>query len=351
MDERSSTTGLGRSSLSWAARPDANSCGPDMTEEAPEAPLAHTPPPLALAAPAPLARIGAGIVAEPALSDQPERLIDDVAPGERGRPDLDRMIRAELGCGTAPIQAGSASRSIVSPAREPIPPRHDEPTRAMVSGAATAAPEMRMTDLEAGELRRGRRRDLDSLAASVLTTKLVFWGPGRSGKTTNVKWLHASLRPELRGNLIDIDGPGERTLYFDSLPLRLGNDDEASVKLRLYTVPGQPRFRLTRKLVLEGVSGIVFVWDARPRRLNANVASLIELRETLAELGIPWNSVPRVFQFNKLDLPDHIPPRELDHVLSQMGEHGPRFEAVAVQGRGVLETLGAVVSAVVKPTF
>ena len=120
------------------------------------------------------------------------------------------------------------------------------------------------------------------------------------------------------------------------------------MRLRVYTVPGQPRFRLTRKLVLDGVDGIVFVWDSRARRLNANLASLIEMRETLAELGVNYSEIPRVVQYNKCDLPDRIPPEQLDHVLARMGERVPRLLSVATQGTGVLDTLGAIAGAVVK---
>lgn len=202
--------------------------------------------------------------------------------------------------------------------------------------------------MRAGELSRGRRRDLEAGATPLDTLKVVYWGPGRSGKTTNLKWLHGRLRPELRGKFIDLDTPGERTLYFDLLPLNLAPPGAPPVQLRLYTVPGQPRFRLTRKLVLDEVAGIVFVWDARARRLTANLASLIEMRETLAEMGISWADVPRVIQYNKLDLADRIPPEQLDHVLERMGERGPRFQSVATKGTGVLETLSAITGAAVR---
>ncbi len=199
-----------------------------------------------------------------------------------------------------------------------------------------------------GELTRGRRRDLESGLVQGDTLKIVYWGPGRSGKTTNVKWLYNSLRPDLRGRFVELDTPGERTLYFDCLPLDLNADGEEPLSMRLYTVPGQPRHRLTRKLVLDGVDGLVFVWDSRARRLNANLASLLEMRETLTELGISWSHIPRVIQYNKLDLPDRIPPEELDHVLDRMGERVPRVSSVAVKGTGVLATLGHVTRAAVK---
>jgi signal recognition particle receptor subunit beta len=222
---------------------------------------------------------------------------------------------------------------------EPIPtPEIEEPPAHPVTAS----------QLQAGQLTRGRRRDLEAGTTALETLKIVYWGPGRCGKTTNLKWLHGRLRPELRGQFIDLDTPGERTLYFDLLPVNLAPAGAPPVQLRLYTVPGQPRHRLTRKLVLEDVDAVVFVMDSRARRLTANLASLIELRETIAEMGLEWADLPRVVQYNKLDLPDRIPPDELDHVLERMGERVPRFQAIATQGTGVLETLGAITTAAVR---
>ncbi len=174
--------------------------------------------------------------------------------------------------------------------------------------------------------------------------KLVYWGCGLSGKTTNLKWLHARLRPELRGRLITLDSPGERTIYFDCLPLDLEARGRA-VSLRLYTVPGQPRFRLTRRLVLLGVDALVLVWDARTRRLQENLRSLLEARESLEELGRSWDDLPRVIQINKQDLSPLTPRAEIDRALDAMKETGPRIESVAIEGKGVLETLSAAARA------
>ncbi len=171
------------------------------------------------------------------------------------------------------------------------------------------------------------------------TLKLVYWGPGRSGKTTNLVHLHRRLRPDLKGRLITLDSPGERTIYFDCLPLDLFPNEGARVQLRLYTVPGQPRFTRTRRLVLQGVSGVVFVWDSRRRRLRANLESLLELRRTLDEMGLPWRSVPTVIQFNKQDRPERMEPALLEAVLVRADEASPRLPSVAVEGTGVLDTL------------
>ncbi len=184
--------------------------------------------------------------------------------------------------------------------------------------------------------------------AAVRSLKLVYWGPGRSGKTTNLLWLHGRLRPELRSQLITLNSPGERTLYFDCLPLELNPAGGQSIRLRLYTVPGQPRFRITRRIVLKGVDGLVFVWDSRPRRLRANLESLLEARETLAELGRSWATLPRVIQLNKQDLDERLPRERIEAVLDGMGEIVPRIAAVAFAGTGVLETLAAIARAAVK---
>lgn len=178
--------------------------------------------------------------------------------------------------------------------------------------------------------------------------KLVYWGPGLSGKTTNLKWLHARLRPELRGRLVSLDSLGERTIYFDCLPLDLDPACGAPIRLRLYTVPGQPRFRLTRRLVLHGVDGLVFVWDSRSRRLRENVGSLLEAREAVEACGRDWERLPRVIQLNKQDL-DPLTPRDvIETVLDRLGERAPRFTAVAADGVGVLETLAAIACGAVR---
>ncbi len=171
------------------------------------------------------------------------------------------------------------------------------------------------------------------------TLKLVYWGPGRSGKTTNLVFLHGRLRPDLKGRLITLDSPGERTIYFDCLPLELAPQEGSRIRLRLYTVPGQPRFTRTRRLVLQGAGGIVLVWDSRRRRLRASLESLLELRSALEQMGRPWRSVPMVIQFNKQDHPERMEPALLEAVLARADETAPRLSTVAVEGTGVLDTL------------
>lgn len=174
--------------------------------------------------------------------------------------------------------------------------------------------------------------------------KIVYWGPGLSGKTTNLRWLHARLRPDLRGRLVTLDTPGERTIYFDCLPLEL----EArgyQVQLRLYTVPGQPRFRVTRRLVLQGVDALVFVWDSRVRRLRENVRSLLEIQSALGEIGRSFDQLPMVIQLNKRDLAPRTPFDRVEALLPEIGVRGLCVRAVATEGIGVRETLAAAARA------
>jgi mutual gliding-motility protein MglA len=217
-------------------------------------------------------------------------------------------------------------------------------------GSSARRPDPRMTSLAgspgSGVATLPERQDPALLAGA--NVKLVYWGPGLSGKTTNLKWLHARLRPQLRGRLITLDTPGERTIYFDCLPLDLDPGRGSPIRLRLYTVPGQPRFRLTRRLVLQGVDGLVFVWDSRSRRLRENVRSLLEAREAVEAGGHDWSRLPRVIQLNKQDLISLTPRADIDAILDRLGESGPRFASVAVDGVGVVETLSAIARGVMR---
>jgi hypothetical protein len=214
------------------------------------------------------------------------------------------------------------------------------------SGAATV-PECPMPGSMSGSMPGPIAGPMPGLPTGA-NLKLVYWGPGLSGKTTNLKWLHARLRPELRGRLITLDTPGERTIYFDCLPLDLDPGRGAPIRLRLYTVPGQPRFRLTRRLVLQGVDGLVFVWDSRSRRLRENVRSFLEARAAVEVCGRDWEQLPRVIQLNKQDASPLTPRADINSVLDRLGERGPRLPSVAVDGVGVLETLSAIARGVLR---
>ncbi len=170
--------------------------------------------------------------------------------------------------------------------------------------------------------------------------KIVYYGPGLGGKTTNLKFLHDRLPPERRGRLLSIATDHERTLFFDFLPIALGQVNGFTTRFHLYTVPGQVYYRLSRRAVLQGVDGLVFVADSHPAREQANRESLADLAEHLRTMGLApaqIERIPRVFQWNKRDLPVTLPVERLHAALNPGG--APEFEAVAREGKGVTETL------------
>jgi len=172
--------------------------------------------------------------------------------------------------------------------------------------------------------------------------KVVYYGPGLGGKTTNLKILHDRLPPERRGRLISIATDHERTLFFDFLPLELGQVNGFTTRFHLYTVPGQVYYRLSRRAVLQGVDGIVFVADSHPARELANRESLADLEEHLITMGMTPAQrarLPRVFQYNKRDVDNAVPLERLRAALNPQGAQ--EFEAVASEARGVTETLRA----------
>ena len=172
--------------------------------------------------------------------------------------------------------------------------------------------------------------------------KLVYYGPGLGGKTTNLKVLHDRLPPERRGRLISIATDHERTLFFDFLPIDLGTINGLVTRFHLYTVPGQVYYRLSRRAVLQGVDGLVFVADSHPAREQSNVESLRDLEEHLRAHGLGVEQIrriPRVLQYNKRDLAAALPIARMSAALNPGG--APEFEAIASQGTGVSETLRA----------
>lgn len=177
--------------------------------------------------------------------------------------------------------------------------------------------------------------------------KIVYYGPGLGGKTTNLKRLHERLPAERRGRLVSISTDHERTLFFDFLPIDLGAVAGFNTRFHLYTVPGQSYYRLSRRAVLQGLDGLVFVADSNPARERANRESLEDLATNLVSTGLTPDQLrrlPRVYQWNKRDLPGTIPVEILRAQINPAG--APDFEAVASQGRGVTETLRAVCKAV-----
>ncbi len=176
-----------------------------------------------------------------------------------------------------------------------------------------------------------------------LTCKLVYCGPGLSGKTTNLEVIHRKAPADRRGELCSVATQSDRTLFFDYMPLELrrpGQGAGLGARLMIYTVPGQAYYASTRSLVLQGADGVVFVADSDPARLDDNVASFAELERNLATIGLSLDTTPLVFQWNKQDLPSAVPPLVLARTLNRLG--APAFSAVALRGEGVAETLQAL---------
>jgi signal recognition particle receptor subunit beta len=168
----------------------------------------------------------------------------------------------------------------------------------------------------------------------------VYYGPGLCGKTTNLQYIYNKTNPEAKGKMISLATETERTLFFDFLPLALGEIRGFKTRFHLYTVPGQVFYDASRKLILKGVDGVVFVGDSQIARMEANVESLENLRTNLAEQGYALDKLPYVMQYNKRDMPGIAPVEELRQLLNTSGV--PEFEAVASTGIGVFDTLKAV---------
>ena len=177
-------------------------------------------------------------------------------------------------------------------------------------------------------------------ASREINCKIVYYGPGLCGKTTNLQYIYDSTAPQAKGKLISLATETDRTLFFDFMPLELGTVRGFKTRFHLYTVPGQVYYDASRKLILKGVDGVVFVADSQEERMDANIESLYNLEENLSTQGYDLNQIPYVLQLNKRDLPNVAPIDELSHELSRKGE--PVFEAVAVNGTGVFDTLKAV---------
>src|SRR5438128_90328 len=174
-------------------------------------------------------------------------------------------------------------------------------------------------------------------ASREINCKLVYYGPGLGGKTTNLEHIYGKVSPNTRGKMISLATETERTLYFDFLPLDLGTVRGFKTRIHLYTVPGQVFYDASRKLILRGVDGIVFVADSQEERMDANVEALDNLMSNLKEHGYDFNKIPYVLQLNKRDLPNVLPVDALSKQLRRKNE--PTIEAVAFQGPGVFETL------------
>jgi signal recognition particle receptor subunit beta len=178
-----------------------------------------------------------------------------------------------------------------------------------------------------------------------LVFKIVFYGPGLGGKTTTLQWIHGNTKAEHRGKLVSLATPTDRTLYFDFLPLRVHRVRDMSVRLQLFTVPGQVYYTATRKLVLTGADGVVFVADSQSARMDANNESLEDLTTNLAEHGRRLSDLPHTFQWNKRDIPEVAAEDELDRRFNLFG--APAIATIATKGTGVFEGLEKITRLVV----
>ena len=179
-----------------------------------------------------------------------------------------------------------------------------------------------------------------------INCKIVYYGPGLCGKTTNLQFIYSKTNPELKGKMISLATETERTLFFDFLPLALGQIRGFKTRFHLYTVPGQVFYDASRKLILKGVDGVVFVADSQIERMEANLESLDNLKLNLAEQGYELDKTPYIVQYNKRDLPNAAPLDEIRKLLNPGGV--PDFEACATGGQGVFETLKAVARSVLR---
>ena len=170
--------------------------------------------------------------------------------------------------------------------------------------------------------------------------KVVYYGPGLSGKTTNIKTIYEKVKTDNKGKLVSLATETERTLFFDFFPLDLGTIKGYKVKFHLYTVPGQIYYSSSRKLIMKGVDGIVFVADSQRERFEANIESLQDMMDNLKEYNIDFEALPYVLQLNKRDLPNITPANELIKTLRKKNE--PVVEAMALKGDGVVDTLKGI---------
>jgi len=177
-------------------------------------------------------------------------------------------------------------------------------------------------------------------ALKEISCKIVYYGPGMGGKTTNLQFIHQHTSGERRGDLVSLATPGERTLFFDFLPLEAPSLHGFETKFQVYTVPGQVMYNSTRKLVLRAVDGIIFVADSQWEKMRENVESFRNMEENLASYSHSLETIPYVMQYNKRDLDNAAPVRFMQYVLNPL--QVPHFDAMAIDGRGVFESLNAV---------
>jgi signal recognition particle receptor subunit beta len=187
---------------------------------------------------------------------------------------------------------------------------------------------------------------LINYASREINCKIVYYGTGLGGKTTNLEYVYSKVNPDAKGKMISLATETERTLFFDFLPIDLGEVKGFKTRFHLYTVPGQVYYNASRKLILKGVDGVIFVADSQAERMEANIEAMHNLYENLESYGYDLTNIPFAMQYNKRDLPNAMSMGDLRSQLNPMGV--PDFEGVAIEGRGVFETLGSVSKMVVR---
>jgi len=179
-------------------------------------------------------------------------------------------------------------------------------------------------------------------ASREINCKIVYYGPGLCGKTTNLQYIYDKSNPGSKGKLISLATETDRTLFFDFLPLDLGTVRGFKTRFHLYTVPGQVFYDASRKLILKGVDGVIFVADSQVERMDANVEAIDNLKANLSTQGYELTKIPYILQLNKRDLPNVVPVEEMKSQLQQKNPNEPMIEACAAKGTGVFETLKSV---------
>ena len=187
---------------------------------------------------------------------------------------------------------------------------------------------------------------LINYASREINCKIVYYGTGLGGKTTNLEYVYSRVNPDAKGKMISLATETERTLFFDFLPIDLGEVKGFKTRFHLYTVPGQVYYNASRKLILKGVDGVIFVADSQAERMEANIEAMHNLYENLESYGYDLTKIPFAMQYNKRDLPNAMSMGNLRSQLNPMGV--PDFEGVAIEGQGVFETLGSVSKMVVQ---
>ena len=187
---------------------------------------------------------------------------------------------------------------------------------------------------------------LINYASREINCKIVYYGTGLGGKTTNLEYVYSKVNPDAKGKMISLATETERTLFFDFLPIDLGEVKGFKTRFHLYTVPGQVYYNASRKLILKGVDGVIFVADSQGERMEANIEAMHNLYENLESYGYDLTNIPFAMQYNKRDLPNAMSMADLRSQLNPIGV--PDFEGVAIKGQGVFETLGAVSKMVVQ---